>query len=567
MASSSRSSYSSDSESDYQSAVSDCVVESVLTERAIFPMSRKEKNARAEFAVQLAGMSIGEDDEDIVLVHDNQRQLAQDICRAFEDREILNVMAVAQPQWGKTGSMLAVIELIDVPIDNVFIITGLSSLEWKEQTKERMPDRLKPNVFHRQDLGKDFKKKIEGKTNVLVIIDEVHIASKTSNTIGKVFRELGLGLVEEGESGEVILADWLYENDIKILEYSATPNGTLYDHRKWGGKGVQVFARDSPAYTGPIDLFDAGRVFSCRHLEEKDKEGNVSLEPAKELMKTIRDRFPEPRYHLIRPPMGFDCEDIQSTLSVSAKMIGLGKVSFKTYDMHSDFDLNEDILKKSPRLHTFILLKEKCRCAKTLYKRYIGVLYERYVLRASDSVGIQGLLGRNCGYDTNKDSIVFTNIACVDRYRKCWEKKFSADCLWNSDTTKNVRDKTKSTGTFVMPIKQEEVGERDTPVIVFEDEALMREFLEANMRRFVRCRMNDEGFLYTGPKKVWDLEEAVENRRRHGEMDDPQGRRIYLPCYMDKTDNRTLRYAVPVSREYRVRTLEDLAEYQRNRGY
>ena len=52
-------------------------------------------------------------------------------------------MVVAKTQSGKTGSMCATIKqyLEDssnlIPIENIYIITGLSSCEWKEQTKER----------------------------------------------------------------------------------------------------------------------------------------------------------------------------------------------------------------------------------------------------------------------------------------------------------------------------------------------------------------------------------------------------------------------------------------------
>ena len=45
-------------------------------------------------------------------------------------------------------------------IDNIYIITRYSSVEWKEQTKHRLPDRLANKVFHRSYLTEIFTDEI-----------------------------------------------------------------------------------------------------------------------------------------------------------------------------------------------------------------------------------------------------------------------------------------------------------------------------------------------------------------------------------------------------------------------
>ena len=76
-------------------------------------------------------------------------------------------MVLAKTQSGKTGSMCATIKkyLEDyeniLSIDNIYIITGYSSVEWKEQTKHRLPDCLANRVFHRSDLIKLFTDEIK----------------------------------------------------------------------------------------------------------------------------------------------------------------------------------------------------------------------------------------------------------------------------------------------------------------------------------------------------------------------------------------------------------------------
>ena len=64
------------------------------------------------------------------------------------------------------------------------------------------------------------------------------------------------------------------------------------------------------------------------------------------------------------------------------------------------------------------------RASKTLEKTYVGILYERAVSSSDDSVMIQGLIGRMCGYDDNGTSIIYTNIKGIINYNKLIESKF-----------------------------------------------------------------------------------------------------------------------------------------------
>ena len=74
-------------------------------------------------------------------------------------------MVVSKTQSGKTGSMCATIKqyLEDInnliPIENIYIITGLSSCEWKE----RMPESIQTRVFHRCELPITFVDEIKNK--------------------------------------------------------------------------------------------------------------------------------------------------------------------------------------------------------------------------------------------------------------------------------------------------------------------------------------------------------------------------------------------------------------------
>ena len=101
----------------------------------------------------------------------NQETIANEVVKAFKNRNIISIMVLAKTRSGQTGSMCATFRkyLEDyanvLSIDNVYIITGYSSVEWEEQTKRRLPDCLANRVFHLSDLHKiftnDFFKKVK----------------------------------------------------------------------------------------------------------------------------------------------------------------------------------------------------------------------------------------------------------------------------------------------------------------------------------------------------------------------------------------------------------------------
>ena len=74
------------------------------------------------------------------------------VVEAFKKRNIVNIMVLVKTQSGKTGSMCATIRKYlgnyenILSIDNIYITTGYSSVEWNEQTKHRLPDCLSNRV-------------------------------------------------------------------------------------------------------------------------------------------------------------------------------------------------------------------------------------------------------------------------------------------------------------------------------------------------------------------------------------------------------------------------------------
>jgi hypothetical protein len=472
----------------------------------------------------------------------NQIRFGKDIANAFLNPKIRSILAVAMTQSGKTGSMLSVIE--HVKPEHVFLITGLSSVEWMDQTKSRFPEKYKDCIFHRNQLP-TFVKRVKNLSNVLIIIDENQIAFKKDQTIHKCFVEAG------------IMNDLQLRN-IRLVHFTATPSNTE-DFVKHPFSQVVLMRPDS-SYVSAFQLLKADRIKPYQDLcgidkaradikerlrkhtelvkqhddqvksnkslkrntdiilkrqlmiqkkthkdidkiqknidktqdflkksefmleklvKEQDLEQvnllirqnqnslqqlEVSLQESEKIRSDSKlkqekakkaladsDRIlkkleedktlseddqlqlvggpnaavfeniraiqpemgPTPKYHIIRTSHSF-----YHTLTV----LHFKRV-FKNADFLSDVDMDE-LLAKAPKRHTFLFIKEKLRCAKTLIKDHLGVLYERITDKPQMDTILQGLVGRLTGYHKNTNSVVFSNPELVQEYKKHWDEQF-----------------------------------------------------------------------------------------------------------------------------------------------
>lgn len=147
----------------------------------------------------------------------NQIDFGKTICNQFLNPYIVSVLALAPTQSGKTGSMLALIQSmmfnysLAIPPEHIFIITGHSSLEWLEQTKQRFPKVFHNRIYHRNNLN-DFADDIKSIHSALVIIDENQIALDVDQSVHKSFIMADLFDINQ-----------LFHRDIRIVHFTATP--------------------------------------------------------------------------------------------------------------------------------------------------------------------------------------------------------------------------------------------------------------------------------------------------------------------------------------------------------
>ena len=108
-------------------------------------------------------------------------------------------------------------------------------------------------------------------------------------------------------------------------------------------------------------------------------------------------------YHIIRTPRAalhnIVIQNFKRAFPSHFTFISTNDISNEQFD---------NILRVKPNNHTFLFIKDKLRCAKTIHHQFIGVLYERVSSKINKSSIIQGLLGRATGFHSNSHAVVFS---------------------------------------------------------------------------------------------------------------------------------------------------------------
>jgi len=294
---------------------------------------------------------------------DNQKDLGKKIVQAPNS----SVLAFAHTQCGKTGSMLAAILLSKIPFDHIFVITGLSSVDWLVQTRNRIPIL---NIYHRNTIPA-FIKKIKNLQNYWVFIDECHIAFKPGQTIREVIK--------------------LFHPSTKTIYVSATPDWNFFKPDGVVRPGFSIRTMNNDQNYRSIQYFiDNNLIFQCKSLINSDAIRNIQ-----EIIPLLSS---VPKYHIIRTSRNTD-----HVITIQNFKLVFGD-SYSFISMPINIC---SILSIKPLKHSFIFIKDTIRCAITIPKLFIGILYDRFTKYPSFSSVIQGLCGRATGFHSF-DIIIFS---------------------------------------------------------------------------------------------------------------------------------------------------------------
>jgi hypothetical protein len=442
-------------------------------------------------------------------IYNNQYNTANEIIDNFiKNACIVIQLVIALTQSGKSGVKIALIKLLlernIVNMDNIYIITGLSSIDWKNQMRNRIPSCIKDNIFHGGELSKAFIDNLKNKKNVVIIMDEIHVASKPQQRIYKCFKEIGF-----------YNKDFLLQNDIKIVEFDATPDGTLYNLMEMEEHSKLVKLKAGDGYTSCFKLLENNQLRQYLDLECYNKADNkVDIERFNENVKSLISdiqSYSSAKYHIIRCPVGKRQQYVLKNLKTVFNPKYYNYILLDQENALQDID----ILSKEPEKHTFILIKEKLKCSITYKsKKFLGVSYDR--ISNNDSLLIQSLVGRITGYTTYNYNICYTNIDTIERYKKLYDSDFKDRTIyWKSLTTQMIGKKLSAKDTFnsnkfIQLNAKENVDEKkqnknDVEVIIFNTQ---KELIDYHYERVsVKLKYNEpdkDGYYKTtlGNKKV-----------------------------------------------------------------
>ena len=338
----------------------------------------------------------------------------------------------AEMQAGKTGVVAGLIRLVlanfsklRIVPTNIFVITGMSDKAWKKQTKERLIPDVRDGVEHNSPqlarIAANIKKIAERNggelRNILVIIDESHIAAADNNRPNSIV----FNTIKECCPRE----KWV-ENNIRILTISATDPAKVLDITYSSITDVAVVRlQTTPEYQSVETLMTEERIIAI-HGDIHTEWGIPSI---RGIIDVQYDN--QPLYHILRPKAvnykrcidrlrtEFPDADIM-TWDSSSRGSGAGSsVGSDASSSVSELDIN-DILAEKPERTTFIILKNMFYAAKTMNDEYVGILYDR--VGGKDDTNLQSLLGRACGYGKSKRTFVFTSQQTVDNYISCWKE-------------------------------------------------------------------------------------------------------------------------------------------------
>ena len=437
------------------------------------------------------------------LYYENQEKTAEKVATIIlKNLKVVFQLVIAMTQTGKTACMLAVIHQILIKSgcdmllnsENIFIITGLSSTNWCEQTADRMPQTLQSRVYHRNNLKK-LRKTLNSlgkhKRDILILMDEVHIASKDSMTLGVFLKELGFKDM-----------NILRELNINFVQFSATPNQILKDLKKWDEYAEIHIMQPGKGYKGLKEMVSNNRLFQAKPLYiDKDPDENMNkkvkeklikkIQPAidaiQEFKEKIESLFPNDfKYHITRIDKGVKTPVV---LERFKKIFG-GEYNFVSCYSNKLGSEILNIIQDKPNKHTVVFIKEHLRCAVTLKpKENVGILYERLSKRVQDDVIIQGLAGRATGYDVHDKMTVYSNIDSIKKYIEAYDSDFrdTAELTYHGSKSQNPKPSIVDPTTFKNSGKIKLIKEvkknKDFEYRIFECDKKARKFCKEILKQ------------------------------------------------------------------------------------
>tara|TARA_R110002074_G_scaffold15893_6_gene53804 strand:+ start:4995 stop:6356 length:1362 start_codon:yes stop_codon:yes gene_type:complete len=360
------------------------------------------------------------------LVYPQQKSIAIEIYDILTKGGKICVTLCAPPQWGKTGVSLYLAKKFTTTknkwftdYNQVYFCTGMSDTSMVKQTQDRLLPCWKKKVFHRNTFLRvvnhiKLLQKINKDYNILIILDECHIANLENQSMSEKLHELN-----------IFKLDYLKTHNIKFLQISATPSNALVDCMDWGKYHDKIIPPILEGYVSFSGIISENRIREPLNLN--DYENCVKFTDDFSI-------FPENRYHIVRMSI--------YTPNGGLSPYNIAKEHFRMICKSKGYnliELNSEISKKTkegiflslnnePKSHTIIMIKNMLRAGKTLCDKFIGFGHEIVTIGdKSYSSEVQGIPGRLCGWGKKKGlgaPIIYCDENIIKNYILLYSSKF-----------------------------------------------------------------------------------------------------------------------------------------------
>jgi hypothetical protein len=352
-------------------------------------------------------------------VHTNQQLCGDEILAAYETNSIYHILLLSQMQMGKSGTYWYVIfnALFKKNlIENVIVMSGNREKDLYNQVKEdkdaytdwffkqdsvtktlsafeiqKMKEKVKTNVKILWGPNLSGKKKPSElvKNNTLIVWDESHYAQSEKNSPDLFFKNNGLSNLIDG----TISLDEIKLRNIRLLNVSATPFSELIMNSEKNKMSYHKVIRLIPqnTYCGIQKYMERGLIHSSVIINTDNKE----------LIKDTISLYKNPgnpKYMIVR------VNNNKGALKVMKEICKELNIVCKRYNSKI-VEIDLDDMNDKPMFDTMIVISGMLRMGKVVPKEHISMVYESTTKKSVRKIdtGLQGLLGRVCGYSQLKN--------------------------------------------------------------------------------------------------------------------------------------------------------------------
>jgi len=506
----------------------------------------------------------GDDKATAQYIFPNQMEDANNIVDMFYKNKRRVISIQKKTKVGADGLMIEIAKLLTTHIDdnfvvnpaNVRILTGMSNASWEKDMIDKAPTCFKEKIFHHgklkkadiktitKDIKTITKDELMAVTNGLFIIDEIDSGDKPDQRLHTILKDAGILDVKHMEK---------YNN--RFVFISATMMKELYDLYRWGELHELYKMTIPSSYFGHKDFLEKGILKEFYSLASKENA-------EKWVQEDILDNFgTDFRVHIVR--VTAKIVDVVQNACIRKGVVFRNHTST---DRLSDDEINEFF--KEPLTNHIVLgvigFYRRANLIPNRWKLRIGATHELYTRVVDNNVQIQGLVGRMTGYwredieGGHKTGPHRTSIKAIEEYERTYLDPFGINS-YQTAGFKKKKGKVSAEPTMISSKHIPNLQAVDLPAVkdeevdinlyrIYSDEDVVRNVCNLLGYNYRETKENAGGFRETSlnnKTSVVSLRDAVKKvPTAYGTNNGEKTYRTYYPCYVDTTNNDTLRFVV-----------------------